>query len=173
MAEDVAAAQDAAEEAAGAAVDAGQAANGAEQAATSAGKSADEASTLVGGDEVGRVAPQSTRLSVRVADGSTGTDTFTVPEDGTYGVTDVVFENPQGDSGTLDLLVDGDEILTLALENFRSLDYHFVTPIRARSGQDIALRVTCRAVGEPPGVDPAPNRCLISSYVGGELLTTQ
>lgn len=173
VAEDVAAAQDAAEEAAGAAVDAGQAANGAEQAATSAGKSAEEASTIVGGDEVGRVAPQSTRLSVRVAEGSTGTDTFTVPEDGTYGVTDVVFENPQGDSGTLDLLVDGDEFLTLALENFRSLDYHFVTPIRARSGQDITLRVTCRAVGEPPGVDPAPNRCLISSYVGGELLTTQ
>lgn len=173
VAEDVAAAQGAAEQAAQAAQAADQSKQGAQDAEGGAKDSEadvkdtkDKVNKVLGDNPLG--VPTSRRLLVRVAEGSTATETFTVADNRTLGITDVVFENPQGDSGTLELTLDGQTRLTLALENFRAMDYHFVTPIEVEGGQRVGLRVTCRAAGEPPGVDPAPTRCAISAYVGGE-----
>src|SRR5439155_339182 len=59
---------------------------------------------------------------------------ITVPDGGGLAVTDLVFENPSGNSGTLYLVRreanKPDQVLmTLRLENFRDLDFHFVTPV--------------------------------------------
>jgi hypothetical protein len=44
-------------------------------------------------------------------------------------VTDLVFSNPNGESGPVRLRRNGESLLSLMLENFRDLDFHFVTPI--------------------------------------------
>jgi hypothetical protein len=87
------------------------------------------------------------RLAVTVGGGGTRTDQYTVPTDRTFVLTDIIFQNPQGDEGRLDLIVDGTTVLTVALNNFRDLDYHLVSPIEAGPGRVVSMRVNCRAPG--------------------------
>jgi hypothetical protein len=54
-------------------------------------------------------------------------------------VTDLVFSNPNGESGPLQLRRDSEPMISLLLENFRDLDFHFVTPIVVRDGQELDL----------------------------------
>src|SRR2546422_471387 len=89
--------------------------------------------------------------------------TVTVPDGGGLAVTDLVFENPNGNSGTLYLVRreanKPDQVLmTLRLENFRDLDFHFVTPLVFKKKQTMAL--SC-------GPDPAGSRCDASAYYSG------
>ena len=72
----------------------------------------------------------------------TGTATFAIPDKSTLSITDLVFENPNDDSGMLHLQRDGKDLLLLKLDNFRDLDYHFVTPITLAAGQK--LQVVCQ-----------------------------
>lgn len=165
VADEVQAAEEAAVVAGVAAQDAGEAATGAATQAQSAQESAETAATLVG--EPGPTVPASERLEVSVSKGATGSDSFALGEDERMDITDVVFENPQGDSGIVELTVAGSTALRLALENFRTIDYHFVTPIAVSGGDRVAIEVTCNKVGKPPAVDPAPTQCLVSTFVGG------
>ena len=57
-------------------------------------------------------------------------------------ITDLVFSNPV-DTAVGDLSLDraGERLLGLRLENFRDLDFHFVTPIAVLAGQQVSL--TC------------------------------
>jgi hypothetical protein len=60
-------------------------------------------------------------------------------------LTDLVFSNPSNTAvGELRLERSGQPLLVLRLENFRDLDYHFVTPIVVAAGQNIGL-----ACGDP------------------------
>lgn len=169
-AEEAAVAQAAAEEAQKNA----EAANG---AATEAEKSAKEASDTAGGkpatEKPGRKEPRVVVTDVsrrlHVVTGGTGAAAFPVPEDGVYRLTDVVLSNPQGDLGRATLLVDGEVQLEVALENFRDLDFHFVSPIAATDS--IELRVRCRTPGAPPDADPA-SACDVAALLGGELSVT-
>jgi hypothetical protein len=67
---------------------------------------------------------------------------------GTLFVTDIVFSNPNGRDGAIALLRDGQPLIEERLENFRSLDYHFVTPIIVAAGHELALSLTCTAGAE-------------------------
>ncbi len=89
----------------------------------------------------------SRRLSVTARAGTTGTDRYTVPSRRVFVLTDIFLQNPQGDEGRLDLVVDGTTVLTVALANFRDLDYHMVSPIEVSAGRVISLRATCRRAG--------------------------
>ena len=55
-------------------------------------------------------------------------------------ITDLVFSNPS-DTATGDISLErsGQALLVLKLENFRDLDYHFVTPIVVADGQQLTL----------------------------------
>ncbi|WP_435768432.1 COG1470 family protein [Nocardioides sp. SYSU DS0651] len=155
-----------AKEAAEAAKQNAESANG---AATDAERSAEQVSDATG-EERRRPARQIvtdefTRLNARPLQGTTGTAEIAVPEDGVYRVTDVVLSNPQGDVGRAQLLVDGEVQLDVALENFRDLDFHFVSPIVGQ--EDVRLVVRCRTPGSPPDA-PQPSRCDISALLGGE-----
>ena len=44
-------------------------------------------------------------------------------------ITDLVFSNPNGSTGALRLRRSGQDLMVLRLENFRDLDFHFVSPI--------------------------------------------
>jgi len=73
---------------------------------------------------------------------------------GTLFLTDLVFANPNAREGALVLLRDSDELMQLRLENFRDLDYHFVTPIVLTDGQTLALSLACTGDNASP-CDPA------------------
>jgi hypothetical protein len=56
-------------------------------------------------------------------------------------VTDLVFSNPNASTGALRLRRSGQDLMVLRLENFRDLDFHFVSPIVVGPGQQ--LRLVC------------------------------
>jgi hypothetical protein len=60
-----------------------------------------------------------------------------------YTITDLVFENPSGSSGSVKLIRGENEVLfEMRLENFRDFDLHFVTPLKVVDGQKLTLRCT-------------------------------
>jgi hypothetical protein len=116
--------------------------------------------------------PFSDRLHVLTNKGATAQAAYTVPSKTTLNVTDLVFENPQGDFGTVTISQAGNTIMTMALENFRDTDYHFVSPIVVKAGQAVSVQVTCNAVGQPPDAPSAPTQCDTAVFVGGTSLKT-
>ena len=80
-----------------------------------------------------------------------GTTSFEVPAGRTLELTDVVLQNPRGDSGELRVLRSGTVLLVVSLDNFRDIDYHFVTPIVFTAGQKLELSATCAAPDCKPG----------------------
>ncbi|MEO5680098.1 MAG: hypothetical protein ABIS47_10555, partial [Acidimicrobiales bacterium] len=86
-----------------------------------------------------------------------GQTSFTVPTGRTLRVTDIILQNPGANTGVL-RVKRGEEILVeLGLENFRSQDFHFVTPITFTSEQKLVLEAQCTgaAAGGAPGCTPS------------------
>jgi hypothetical protein len=78
-----------------------------------------------------------------------GGPALTAPANSGLYLTDLVFSNPSATAtGDIRLERSGQALLVLRLENFRDLDFHFVTPIVATAGQ--TLRLVC-----PTGCDGA------------------
>lgn len=108
--------------------------------------------------------PLTQRLDTAAGTGATTSTTFTVPAKTTLVLTDLVMENPQGDTGQLDLLVAGKTLFTLGLANFRDNDYHFVTAIEVPAGQTVVARTKCQVVGTAV---PGDGRCHESVILNG------
>jgi hypothetical protein len=92
---------------------------------------------------------------------------ITVPKGGGLAVTDLVFENPNGNSGTIYLVRreagKADQVLlVLRLENFRDLDFHFVTPLVFKENQTMTL--SCSP-------DPSGSLCDAAAYYSGYFKT--
>jgi len=108
--------------------------------------------------------PWSSRLAVNSqATPAQLESSITVPQGGGLAVTDLVFENPNGNSGTIYLVrreanKPDQVLLVLRLENFRDLDFHFVTPTVFKEGQTMTL--SCSP-------DPAGSVCNASVYYSG------
>jgi hypothetical protein len=71
------------------------------------------------------------------------TASFPVPDGKVFSLTDIFLQNPQADSGLLRVQRGKTTILSLRLENFRDLDYHFVSPLVFTAGQTLTLAVEC------------------------------
>jgi hypothetical protein len=111
--------------------------------------------------------PATVRLATTLAASATpGTNTYTAPAKTTLVVTDIVLENPQGDAGRVDVLVDHKAILTLALVNFRDLDYHFVSPIEVPAGKTLSISTTCQVPG-PAIAGTASGQCRVWLLASG------
>ncbi len=65
-------------------------------------------------------------------------------------ITDLVFSNPNASTGALRLRRSGQDLMVLRLENFRDLDFHFVTPIAVGPGKQ--LRLACEGPCEAAGL---------------------
>lgn len=87
------------------------------------------------------------RLFLRQA----GITSFQVPSGKTLQLTDIVLQNPGGNSGTLQLQRDGTALLVVGLDNFRDQDYHFVSPIVFTAGQKLELVANCTSSTCTPG----------------------
>jgi hypothetical protein len=92
-------------------------------------------------------------------DGRLDQGTTSITTTGTLFVTDLVFSNPNGREGAIVLLRNSTPLLELRLENFRDLDFHFVTPIVVTADQTLNLSLTCTGGGP---CDPA---VLYSGYL--------
>ena len=79
----------------------------------------------------------------------TATATYSVPKDKILSVTDLFFENSAGDKGQVSILRGDQVLLSLLLDNFRDLDYHFVSPFVFPAGSDLKFRVDCANTGTP------------------------
>ena len=62
-------------------------------------------------------------------------------------LTDLVFANPSGKAGTMKLKRGSLDLVTLRLQNFRDLDFHYVTPIVIQPGEVLSLVVKCDGAG--------------------------
>jgi hypothetical protein len=97
------------------------------------------------------------------------TDAYQVGAKDTLSVSDIVMENPQGDSGTLSIqVVDGSNTGTLLVENmdnFRALDYHFVSPPVLTGNQKLQIQVNCPANNGAQSTPPAPGRACSPSVL--------
>ncbi|MCT2593906.1 hypothetical protein LHJ74_29040 [Streptomyces sp. N2-109] len=122
------------------------------------------------GEPGGPAAAKSARVKVEdaVGGGPEQTSAIEVPDGSTFQLTDIVTQNPQGDAGTLVISSEGGQILSLALENFRDSDYHFVTPIEVAAGDEITVAVSCREVGKPVKA-ATPSECAESVFLGGTM----
>lgn len=112
-------------------------------------------------------APTDGRLEVNA---NRQVDSFTVPNGKVLSLTDLVLENPRGDSGELRVQRGNGTLLLLRLDNFRDLDYHFVTPVTFSGGQVLTLRVTCANTATPAGggvAGAAAAPCTAALYFSG------
>ncbi|UOE43827.1 hypothetical protein [Agromyces larvae] len=106
--------------------------------------------------------------------GTTESSRWLVPPNAVLQVTDVVISNPRGDFGTLtienaDVLAP---IFTSGLENFRDIDFHFVTPVRLATGDELFSTLTCTQLAPPVGGQPVTTACSVSILITAELVTT-
>lgn len=88
-------------------------------------------------------------IDVELAAGETKSESYTVPKDSVFGVTDAVVANFQGDEGVLTFNFGDRKITTIALETFRNQDYHWVTPIKIAENDTVTISVTCAKPGTP------------------------
>jgi hypothetical protein len=124
------------------AAEAEETAAGAEETAAGAGGGASGLGTVFNETS----APSNSRLTVTADPGATAnTGGGPLPENVTFALTDVILQNPGGAVGRIRIQLGGDTILESALENFRDLDFHFVSPYIVAGGQELALEIDCAA----------------------------
>ena len=160
-----------ASEASAGAANAGVAAESAGEAATSAATSAEKASQAAGNPPQPEIVSSiAKRLEVAAAAGASGSAPFSFDNPtGVLKLTDLVLNNPQGDFGRLRLELDGVPLLDMALENFRDMDYHFLTSVRVTAGQSLNLTMSCNRVGSPPDQAAPPSQCKSAAFLSGTI----
>lgn len=162
-----------------------EAASAAQQSSTGAGQAAAAAQEQVAQMEeltqnllppTEILTPTVQRMTVQTGPSATPVeaDPFVVPAGGTFRLTDLVLNNPQGDFGRLVLTQtppDGDPVVLfdVALENFRDNDFHFQTPIVLASGTELTMSVLCRTPGVPQNQTPPPTECDDALVFSGQL----
>jgi hypothetical protein len=103
--------------------------------------------------------PFDTRLEVKSSAGNTAS--YVVPAGKTFALTDMVLQNPQGDTGRLALGRDGTTLLELSLENFRTHDLHTISPYIFKAGESVTVTITCVTPG------PGAAECVDAASLAG------
>jgi hypothetical protein len=102
-----------------------------------------------------------------LVDGSLDRNATSIRVTGTLFITDLVFSNPLAREGAMVLLRDDQPLLRLRLENFRDLDFHFVTPIVVTAGHTLNLSLACAPSAGSSTTGSAP--CDPAVYYSGYL----
>ena len=112
------------------------------------------ATTVAGADTTGTgavVAGQGSPIDGRLFLTANGSVEFEVPAGSTLQLTDIVLQNPNGETGPLQIRRNDNPLLVVDLGNFRDLDYHFVAPIVFTGGQKLVLNAQCTTPTCTPG----------------------
>lgn len=107
--------------------------------------------------------PVDVRLSVDPTVGTSGVDSDAVEAGRTVSVTDLVFQNPTGAVGSVELRRGGETLLRSDLANFRDLDFHFVSALQFEGPTTIELIVECVTPG--PGQETCPVGATITGFI--------
>jgi hypothetical protein len=106
--------------------------------------------------------PYGNPFSFRVAASSgSPSPSFSFASHQLFSLTDLVLENPNGDSGTLTILRSGTVLFTTNLQNFRDLDYHFVAPVQFNPHTQFQMQVSCAN----PGGSPCTPSALVAGFM--------
>jgi hypothetical protein len=89
-----------------------------------------------------------------------------IPADKTLVLTDLIIQNPHGDSGTLRLMRGDEVVYETGLANFRDLDFHFIEPWTFAPEQPLSVQVSCQLPGAP---EPATGKCRPAVSFSGRL----
>jgi hypothetical protein len=108
----------------------------------------------------------SRRLEVTSDKAKAGKKVYVVPKGKQLFVSDVIYENNNGDGGVVQILVDDQVKRQLELANFRSKSDHFIVPLEASAGSVVTLSVSCRA----PGELASDGKCHEAVLVSGQLV---
>jgi hypothetical protein len=104
------------------------------------------------------------RVAVEAAPGEVEEEEFAPDgENQVLWVTDLLLQNPSGDTGTLRIQRGDTTLLTFGLQNFRDQDYHFIQPAQFTSEDPVVVEVTCR---NEAGAGP----CTPAVYLGGQVV---
>lgn len=98
--------------------------------------------------------------NVAPAAGRFGTVAYKPPEGKVLWITDLVLQNPRGDSGIVQIRRDDEILFEVGLNNFRDLDYHFIQPLLFTGSDNVVLAVEC--------ANPGTTRCTPSAYFAGQ-----
>jgi hypothetical protein len=120
-----------------------------------------------GGGTTGAAAgatPFDVRLPTDVVPATSGafsTVKYVPPAKSTFAVTDILLQNPRGDSGFIQVRRAGRVLFEYGLNNFRDMDLHFVEPPRFTSAAPLVVAVSCQ--------NPAGKHCTPSAYFSGRM----
>lgn len=109
--------------------------------------------------------PFDTRLAVEAPLGGQSVTSYTVPEGRRLEVTDVLWQNPNGDSGRLELLRNSSSLYRIALENLTDYANALVTPYAFGAGERVNVQLSCTAIGDPNASD-----CAVAVTITGRLI---
>lgn len=126
---------------------------------------ADAAPEAVTATEAGD--PVSWRIAVDVGINQDRSESLSVPPDSRFQLTDVVFQNTNGDIGTAQLLRNGEVLYEIDLGAMNSANEFQprVTPIPFGPNDNVVLAVDCLAAGKTSGTG-----CEIAVLLGGRLV---
>ena len=111
--------------------------------------------------------PISWRISVDVGINQDRSESLSVPPDSRFMLSDVVFQNTNGDIGTAQLLRNGDVLYEIDLGAMNSANEFQprVTPIPFGPNDNVVLAVDCLAAGKTSGTG-----CEIAVLLGGRIV---
>jgi hypothetical protein len=138
---------------------------GSETVPTSAAGGGTPPTTVPPGSAVALGTPFDARLGDNLAAGQAGNFDFVVPAGKRLEITDVVYGNPSGDSGFINLLRNDAPLWRGNLANFRDLDFHWVQPVVFQAGQALRVRIECVTPGPV-----TPSICTSFAYFTGLLV---
>ena len=111
--------------------------------------------------------PVSYRIPVDVGINQDRSESISIPPDSKFLLSDVVFQNTNGDIGTAQLLRNGDVLYEIDLGAMNSANEFQprVTPIPFAPNDNVVLAVSCAAAGKTSGTG-----CEIAVLLGGHLV---
>jgi hypothetical protein len=111
--------------------------------------------------------PFTTRLALSVGVGTTGSESFRVPDGSQFQVTDVVVQNPNADLGAASLLRNAEVIYRWDLGAMTAANEFEprVTPLPFAAGDEIVYQATCEGSGSATGT-----ACEVAVLLGGRLV---
>ena len=117
-----------------------------------------------GGDDGRGGVSSAKRIAVEAAPNETKSGDWTPAEDAKqqFNLTDIVLQNPKGDTGLLRVKRGDDILLESALENFRDLDFHFVAPYVYKAGEKLTIEVVCK---NPDTAGPCKAAATLTGFI--------